>query len=449
MKNPMNLKQIWALLALVLVAEAASAQTTKLTLKECIAYGIKNNSNVKIAQYKEGVANQQSREALSSYMPQVTGNGALDDNIKLQSTVLPGAFFGGTEDRRVALGSKYSTNVSAQAEQVIFDQALLAGIKANKPNIANAELNSRKTNETIIYNIANAYYEVFVTTQQIELLKDNLDKTTQILGTLQLQLDNGVIKKVDYDRTKVSLNNIQSQLTLAESNLILSQNQLKFQMGMPLAEQLELTDNPLNRPFKLIEPGKFEASNLTDFKIQNVNMQLQQIEKDRIKAGYLPKLSAYGRYGMQALGNNLGDSWGNWFSYGAIGLKLSIPIFDSFKRDAQYKQADLNLMTQKEQLKLNTLNYELQNSNATTQLQKAKLNLASDESNVNLAKEVYEVTTLQYREGTVPLSDLLNAETSYKEAQSNYINSMLSYYQAQLGIEQSLGTLNDFYTTLP
>jgi outer membrane protein len=448
MKNPMNLKQIWAAYALVLIAGAASAQTTKLSLKDCIAYGIKNNSNVKIAQYKEGVAGQQSREALSYYLPQVAGNGALDDNLKLQSTVLPGALFGG-EDRRVALGTKYTTNVSAQVDQVIFDQALLAGIKANKPNITNSELNSRKVKETIIYNITDAYYQVFVTTQQIDLLKDNLDKTSKILGTLQLQLDNGVIKKVDYDRTKVSLNNIQSQLTLAESNLILSNNQLKFQMGMPLAEQLELTDNPLNKPFKLIEPGKFDASNLTDFRIQNANMQLQQIEKERIKAGYLPKVSVYGRYGMQALGSHLGESWGNWFSYGAVGLKLTIPIFDSFRRDAQYKQADLNLMTQQEQLKLNTQNYELQNSNATTQLQKAKLNLASDESNVTLAKEVYDVTTLQYREGTIPLSDLLNAETSYKEAQSNYINSMLSYYQAQLGIEQSLGTLNDFYTALP
>lgn len=443
------MKRKWIIAILTIAAASGSSWAqTRLSLKDCIAYGIKNNGNVKIAQYKESIATQQGREALSSYLPQVAGNGALDDNLKLQSTVLPGALFGG-EDRRVALGTKYSTNVSAQADQVIFDQALLVGLKANKPNIENAELNSRKTKETIIYNVANAYYQVFVTTAQIDLLKDNLDKTQQILGTLQLQLDNGVIKKVDFDRTQVSLNNIKSQLTLAESNLILSQNQLKFQMGMPLVEQLELADNPLEQPFKLVEPDKFDAANLTDFKIQNINMQLQGLEKERIKAGYLPKLSVYGRYGLQSLGQNLGDSWGTWFSYGAIGVKLSIPIFDSFKRDAQYKQADLNLLTQNEQLKLNVQNYELQNHNATTQLQKAKLNLGNDESNVTLAKEVYDVTTLQYREGTVPLSDLLNAETSYKEAQSNYINSMLSYYQAKLGIEQSQGSLNDFFTALP
>ncbi|WP_439582483.1 TolC family protein [Dyadobacter bucti] len=443
------MKRKWIIAILTIaVASGSSWAQTRLTLKDCIAYGIKNNGNVKIAQYKESIAEQQGREALSSYLPQVAGSGALDDNLKLQSTVLPGALFGG-EDRRVALGTKYSTNVSAQADQVIFDQSLLVGLKANKPNIENAELNSRKTKETIIYNVANAYYQVFVTSAQIDLLKDNLDKTQQILGTLQLQFDNGVIKKVDFDRTQVSLNNIKSQLTLAESNLILSQNQLKFQMGMPLAEQLELADNPLEQPFKLVEPDKFDAANLTDFKIQNINMQLQGLEKERIKAGYLPKLSVYGRYGLQSLGQNLGDSWGNWFSYGAIGVKLSIPIFDSFKRDAQYKQADLNLLTQNEQLKLNVQNYELQNHNATTQLQKAKLNLGNDESNVTLAKEVYDVTTLQYREGTVPLSDLLNAETSYKEAQSNYINSMLSYYQAKLGIEQSQGSLNDFFTALP
>ena len=284
------MKSKWIIAILAIATALPSFAQTRLSLKDCIAYGIKNNGNVKIAQYKESIALQQGREALAGYLPQVAGNGTLDDNIKLQSTVLPGALFGG-EDRRVALGTKYSTNVSAQADQVIFDQALLVGIKANKPNLENAALNAQRTQETIIFNVTDAYYQVFVTSAQIDLLKDNLDKTQQILGTLQLQLDNGVIKKVDYDRTKVSLNNIQSQLTLAESNLILSNNQLKFQMGMPLSEQLELTDNPLNKPFKLVEPGKFDASTLTDFRIQNVNMQLQQIEKDRIKAGYLPKVS--------------------------------------------------------------------------------------------------------------------------------------------------------------
>lgn len=443
------MKRAWIIAILTIAATSGSTWAqTQLSLKDCIAYGIKNNGNVKIAQYQENIAVQQGREALAGYLPQVAGSGALDDNIKLQSTVLPGALFGG-EDRRVALGTKYSTNVSAQADQVIFDRQLLVGLKANKPNVENAELNSRKTKENIIYNVTNAYYQVFITQAQIDLLRDNLEKTQQILGTLQLQLDNGVIKKVDYDRTQVSLNNIKSQLTLAESNLILSQNQLKFQMGMPLGEQLVIADNPLNQPLKLVEPDKLDVANLTDFKIQNINMELQAIEKERIKAGYLPKLSVYGRYGIQSLGQNLGESWGNWFSFGAIGVKLSIPIFDSFRRDAQYKQADLNLLTQNEQLKLNVQNYELQNHNATTQLQKAKLNLTNDESNVTLAKEVYDVTTLQYKEGTVTLSDLLNAETSYKEAQSNYISSMLSYYQAKLGLEQSQGSLNDFYTALP
>jgi outer membrane protein len=444
----MRTNRIIAVFGLILISNTLFAQT-RFTLKECIEYGLKNNGNVKLGQIKEGIAQQQAREALSTYLPQVNATGNLDDNLKLQSTVIPAGFLGSTEAKRVSLGSKYASSISAQADQVVFDQALLTGLKANKPNIANAALNAQKIRENIIYNVTNSYYQVFVTNQQITLLRDNLEKTQQILGTLQLQLDNGVIKKVDYDRTRVSLNNIKSQLTLAESNLTLSQNQLKFQMGMSLAEQLELTDNPLNKPFQVYEPGRLDTSNLSDFKIQKTNMQLQGIEKDRIRAGYLPKLSVYGRYGYQALGNNLGTSWGHWLGYGAIGLKVTIPVFDSFKRDAQWKQADLNLMTLNEQLKLNVQNYELQNNNATTQLQKARLNLSSDESNVTLAKEVYEVTTLQYREGTIPLSDLLNSELSYKEAQSNYINSMLTYYQAQLDIEQSQGTLNAFYTELP
>lgn len=444
----MKKNRIVLILGLMTLTSPLFAQT-KLSLKECIDYGLKNNRNVRIGQIKEEVAGEQAREALSGYLPQVAASGTLDNNIKLQSTVIPAGTFGSTEARKLTMGTRYNSNVTAQVDQVIFDQALLTGLKANRPNIANAELNSLKIKENIVYNVANSYYEVFVIEQQIALLKDNMDKTRQILGTLQLQLDNGVIKKVDFDRTKVSLNNIQSQLTLAESNLVYAQNQLKFQMGLPITEKIELSDNPLNQPFKLYEPGTADFSNLTDVKIQKMNMSLQEIEKSRIRAGYLPKVSMYGRYGTYAMGNNLGESWGNWMTFGAIGLKLNIPIFDSFKKDAQYKQANLNLISQEEQLKLNLQNYELQNNNAVTQLEKARLNLSSDDANVVLAKEVYDVTTLQYREGTIPLSDLLNAETSYKEAQTNYINSMLSYYKAKLGIEQSQGSLMAFYTELP
>ncbi len=441
----MKIHLITGVVAAILMAFPSAGQQ-QLTLKACIDYGLRHNRNVKIARISEETAHEQAREALSAYLPQVSGSATLDDNVKLQSTVIPAGIFG-SEPTRVALGTKYATNASAQLDQVIYDQALLTGLKANKPNMESALLNAEKTRENLIYNISTYYYQVFITEQQIGLLRDNLDKTRKIAEVLKLQLEHGVIRKVDLDRTQVSLNNIQSQLNLAENNLILAQNRLKFQMGMDLNEQVTLAQ-PAREPEMLLNTPAFDYNLLTDFKLQKVNMQLYGIEKARIQAGYLPKLSLYARYGTQALGNELGASWNKWMGYGAIGLKMTIPVFDGFRKNAQWKQADLKLQTLNEQLQLNIQNYELQNSNSQMQLKKASSNVISDESNVALAREVYAVTTLQYQQGTVTLPDLLNAETSYKEAQNNYINSLLSYYQARLDLEQSQGTLSSFYIEL-
>ncbi|GAB2775554.1 TolC family protein [Rhabdobacter roseus] len=434
--------------ALLTLPFSVTAQTTPWSLKACIEFGLKNNLNVRIAKNQEEIAHQQAREALSGYLPQANGSASVDNNLKLQSTVLPAGIFG-PDPTVVTLGTQYQSNVSAQVDQVVYDQALLTGLKANRPNTEKSLLNTVKTKESIIYEISSNYYQVLISAQQISLLQDNLDRTQRLLDILKLQFDNGVIKKVDVDRTQVSINNAQSQLTLAESNLNLAKNRLKYQMGYPIERAIEVSDSlVLKKELATAAMGQFDYNNLTDYKIQRTNLELYGIERDRIKAGYLPKLSVYGRYGALALGNELGQSWKNWFDYGTVGVKLSIPIFDGFRRDAQWKQSVLNLRTQEDQLNLTLQGYALQNSNAEVQLQRALANIGNDERNVELAKEVFDVNTLQYREGTLSLADLLNAENSYKEAQTNYINSLLNYYQARLDLEQSNGTLTDYFAQL-
>ena len=145
------------MLALPFLTQAQAAWS----LKDCIDYGLKHFGTVRIAQYQKENARQQSRQALAGYLPQVSGTGTFDDNLKLQTTVLPAGVFG-PEPTRIALGSKYQTNFTASAEQVIFDQSLLTGIKANKPNQQRADLNERQTQEEIIYQVSKNYYQVFV-----------------------------------------------------------------------------------------------------------------------------------------------------------------------------------------------------------------------------------------------------------------------------------------------
>ncbi|RYC71326.1 TolC family protein [Spirosoma sordidisoli] len=417
-------------------------------LKDCIDYGLKNFGSVRLAQYQVETADQQARQALGQYLPQVSATGTSINNVKLQQSVVPAGVFG-PEPRVFIIGQKYQTNLTAQASQTLFDRSLLLGIKANKPNQQLAALNTRQTQEDVIYNITSNYYQVFVAQQQIALLRDNLERTQQVLNILKLQRDNGVIQPVDYTRTEVSYNSTQSQLTLAENDLNLALNRLKYQMGMPQEQNLVLSDSTLLTQLPTIDQGQFDASRLVSFQQAETNLALQSLQYQRIKAGYLPTLSLTANYGTVNLGaQTLDRIFSNFVGFGSFGLRLNIPIFDGFQRDAQLKQQRLTLLTQEEQQKLNVSAYRLQFNNAQSQIQRAQVSLQNDDRNVKLAQEVYNITTLQYKQGTKLLTDLINADNSYREARTNYINSLINLYQARLDLEQSQGSLLSFYNQL-
>ena len=427
-------------------ALTGSAQQSR-SLKECIDYGLQHYGTIRVAQYQVETANQQARQALGQYLPQVSGTGNFTDNLKLQSTLLP-AGFAGPEPTRISLGSKYQTNVSAQLTQTIYDKSLLIGIKANESNQKLADLNIRQTREEIIYNIATNYYQVFIVQPQIALLKDNLNRTQQVLNILKLQRDNGVIQPIDYTNTEVTYNNTRSQLSLSENNLALALNRLKYQMGLSQEQELTLSDTLLLKQVPTLEQSNFNAPSLISYQKAMANLDLQRLQLLRTKAGYQPTLSFTANYGTLALGNQFVDGFRNFTGFGSIGLRLNIPIFDGFQRDAQIQQNRLTVMTQEEQLRLNTAAYQLQFSNAQSQIQKSQTNIQNDDRNVKLAQEVYNITTLQYKQGTKSLTDLINADNSYRQAQSNYINSLINFYQARLDLEQSQGSLLTFYNTL-
>lgn len=432
---------------LLLLVSASGWAQTNWSLKNCIDYGLEHFGTVRIAQYQTQTADQQARQAVGQYLPQVTGAGNFTDNVKLQTSVLPAGIFG-PEPVRVAFGQKYQTNLSAQATQTIYDRSLLIGIKANKPNQQLAQLNTRQTREDIIYNITSNYYQVFIAQQQISLLHDNLQRTQQVLNILKLQRDNGVIQPIDYTNTEVSYNNTRSQLSLAENDLNLSLNRLKYQMGLSQEQSLVLPDSLSFGQIAPIETASFDVRKLVSFQQAETNLALQRLQFDRIKAGYQPTLSATANYGTLAFANEFNKAFKNFTGFGSVGLSLRVPIFDGLQRNAQLQQQRLTVLTQEEQQRLNAASFQLQFNNAQSQLQRAQTTVQNDDRTVKLAQEVYNVTTLQYKQGTKSLTDLINADNSYRQAQSNYINSLISFYQSRLELEQSQGTLLTFYNQL-
>ncbi|HEY8919552.1 MAG TPA: TolC family protein, partial [Chitinophaga sp.] len=202
------------------------------TLKQCIDYGLKNNRNNTIYANEKRAADAKAKEVLADYLPQISLTSTLDDNLKLQQTVIPAGIFG-PNDVKVSLSKQYSSNATAQLDQVIFDQSMLTGLKANKYNRQQAALNIQQSQEAIIYNISTAYFQIFVYRQQLELLQINKETYEKQIAIYRLQVSKGTALQKDQDKVTVDYNNTISQIRVAESNLQLAENDLKYEMGYP------------------------------------------------------------------------------------------------------------------------------------------------------------------------------------------------------------------------
>lgn len=445
MKNVYNMVVLFALG----VSGNAFAQTgNKLSLKECIEYTLKNNPSNVVYDNQIKIAEKQKLEALSYYLPQVNGTATLDDNLKRQVTVIPAGAFSPT-DIKVQFGNQYNTAATLQADQVIFDKSLLAGIDANGPNIELAELKKIQNEDNLIYNTAAAYYQMISFREQIKLLSQNEKKLSDLLTVQKLQLDKGVITRTAVNRVQVNYNNVISQKKVAETNYNLAVIKLKNAMGLPLENELNVIDSiNYKQDIELPVMSDFDIKTKTDYQILEKNVLFQEVDLKRKRASVLPTLSAYARYGANAFGNDFQRSYDHWYDFSVVGLKLNIPVFSGLRRYSQISQSELNLYNARQNLVINAENIKLAMQGSNTVLLSSYTDLQANKNNIELAKAVFDDTSLQFEKGTVALTDFLNADYAYKEAQTNYIKSLLTYLTARIDLERSKGTIKQFVNQL-
>lgn len=433
--------------ALLATMTQLNAQEKVMSLKDCIDYSLVNNPSSSVYENQVAISQQQNREGLSAYLPQVNLTGTLDDNIKRQVTIIPAGTFG-PEPTKVQFGNQYQSAVTGQLDQVIYDQTLINSIKASKMNVELAGLKMVKNEDDIIYNTASSYYQVLIYQEQLRLVLENEEKIRQLVDVQKLQYEKGVLNETSYKRVLVNYNNIKAQHQMAEMNLNMALSNLKNVMGMKLEDPLSVSVIDFQKDVQIPSNEKVSITDKADYRILQQNILLQEIDLKRKRSQSLPTLTAYARYGANAFGNEFRTTFDQWYDYSAIGLKLSVPVFSGFRRVSQIRQSELTLENTKQNLFINARAYELQLQNSQVQLNSSYINLETTKENLELANEVVEMTSLQYEKGTVGLSDYLNADFSKKEAQSNYINSLLKYLIARIDIEQSKGTIKSFVNNL-
>jgi len=430
-------KSIPILWLCLLVSTIVHAQQP-LTLKDALNFAIENNATARKSRLDIDGGKFKTQEVRSEALPQVTGNASMTYNAIIGQLV-----FG---DQAFQLGRKWNDNAGLQVSQQLFNQTVFTGLKAAKTSESFYHLSASLTEEQVIEQVANNYYQVLVSRQQLNVIDTNIKNVKVVEKIIANQYSNGLAKKIDVDRIKVNLTNLQTQREQTINAVVQLENQLKFSMGMPVTTAIVLPPNELKRVETLPEMADtINISGRTEMQLLNIQRELYGLQRKAYIAEYYPTLSLTGNLSVTGQSDkfDLFNKNGSAFYYNAsaIGLTLRVPIFNGFATRSRIRQSEVDIKKSDEDIRERANSLNLAYENAKIQLRNNINTIRSQRQNVTLAQEIYNSTQNNYNNGLAALTDLLDTENALTEAQNSYTQALLNYKIAEIQLIKSNGNI--------
>ncbi|MFD2572647.1 TolC family protein [Spirosoma soli] len=430
----------WYLSALLAMGSSL-AEAQDYTLEQLINKALTNGYSVQSARLNEIKTEAQIAEVKASARPQVNLSGDYKRYIKIPGQVVPASAFGGPEGTYsvLAFGLPYNLSTSVQATQQLYNPSLMIALRTAKVSRDLSALQTQKAKEDIAYDVSATYYNLQTTAQQIAFLRTNLASTERLIRITDLRRQNQLAQGIDVDRLQLSKTSSQTQIEslLATYNQLL--NNLKYLTGTPQTDSLAVrTAIDETTP---VTPANEFTINRTDVLLLNRQKDLNGLEQRNVKAGFIPSVSAYGTANSTVYATGGDNSYiknvpGYWF-----GIQLNWSIFDGFARKAQLSQKKIDNQRLDVQLRQTNESIAMDIANARNKFLVEQQNLSTNRGQVTLAEKVYTQTQLQFKEGTVDITDVVQAENSLREAQNNYLNTLVNLRTAELDWKKATGSL--------
>lgn len=410
------------------------------SLKDCIQYALQNNTDVRKQNLAVLKTRYQIQEARAAGLPKVNASAQVLDNLILGKQLLPGDIFGqpGTVIP-VTFGTQYLVPLKIEATQLLFNKQYTAGLQAAKAAEQLTQTNAAQVRESVAYNVASTYYSALLTKEQQNIVQANLDKIGQSVQVAQVQYDNKMIRRIDVDQLRVSQSNTRAELDNVQVSYTQTLDMLKILMGYPLADTLVLAGSAGVIAELPVLPANGTATNPT-LLLLDQQATLKTLESKSIRAQYYPTVGLVANYGNQAQFDKLSDV--NWIPSAVLGVAINVPIFDGFQKKRQLQQRDIELqtLTLDRQLVQNQLNAQYLNS--IRKYRQTQQTAVNQQANLNLAQSVYDAVQNNYKNGIATLSDLINADTGLRAAQTQFLTAQLQVRISSLDVLRANGTVS-------
>jgi len=440
MKKSLYIFIVYLTSALPKLVFGQAATDTVVTLKQCVSYALRNQPAVRQANIDEEINEKNIRIGLADWLPQISSTDVYQHYFK----GVPAA--AASDPAALAAGENLDeySSLGLQLNQVIYNNDVLQAAKAAKYSRMYYKENTYSSQVNVVSDVSKAFFDVLLSQKQLDILNEDIVRLQRSLKDAYNQYTAGVVDKTDYKQATISLNNsLASRKQVAEAiNSKLAY--LKQVMGISKEHRLTLSyDSAHYEDEASIDTlQQLDVNNRIEYRLLQTQKNLGDVNVSYYKWGFLPSLSFQGSYNLYYLSNRFSDLYNSSIPNLFAGITLNLPIFTGTKRLQNLSKA--RLQVDRTDLDIentsNTINTEYVQALAAYKSNYTNYRLIKE--NVGLAKDVYKVVSLQYREGIKTYLDVIISQSDLRTAELNYYNALFQLLSSKIDLEKALGILN-------
>lgn len=441
-----------ALAAILLTGTGVRAQEPKrMSLQDCLDYAMQHNYTVKNAQLDVLIQKAQNDQTLSIALPQVSGKADFNYFINPQKQFIAANSFVPTAPKDlimpIAFSLNYATSASISASQILFDGSVAVALQARNALMDLSRQTGKISEVTVKYNVLKSYYSIVVTHSQLEILQKSLAYARQMQHDLDVMYQTGLVEKIDVERSEVQINNLATDSLRIANLSVLTEQVLKYQIGMDINTPITLSDVNLDKQIDaaaglLAEQETYVT--VPEYNVTLTSIKLNEYNLKRYRMAALPTIAAFGSYGLNYGENKLNKLYSTfkpYESYSLVGLQVNMTLFGGMKRLRQVEESKLNVEKAKNNLESLKQSLDFMTMQAKTSLRNALLQVQSQKRNLALAEDVLTLAQKKYKAGVGSNSDVTQAQTEQLRAQNTYFSTMLDIINAEADLKKALGLL--------
>jgi len=431
------------MLSLMTILNSLKAQQ-KLTLLQAQDFAIKNANSVTQSRYDEELAKIQVDQVLAIGLPQLNGSVQFQNFLNLPTSIIPGAIFGAPgQDVKVQFGVPYQMTAGLTGSQLLFDGSWFVGMQASKEFTQLAAIKTKKSEFEIKHQVAQSYFLAVIAKETIQLYEEGKKLIAQSLQETKSLYKEGFVEEQSIDQLQLALNEWESRIIIAQANATLTLDLLKFNMGMPLNNEIDLQDNSgtltADASTALLE-AKFIAESNYDVQIINKAMSLQGLNIKSKKAALLPNLAGFYNLQTQALRRefDFADTKKPWFPIQLWGVQMNVPILSGGGKYKSIKRAEVELAQLNANSNMAKQGAQLAYKNAQTAYLTALKSVENAKASLELSNKIFAKTNLKFKEGIGTSFELTQVNNQVLQAQGGYVQALLQMLNAKDQLQKAL-----------